>query len=122
MGVMYRLQDGAGRGPFKPGFTEKWLSDKDDLDELKPFTPREIFNAKMKSSVEFPVIGCCCSSADDLKKWFTKEEYFKLRLLGYKSVMVSQCEFLAAKDYQVLIGRTWPFTKGIKQFELYRRE
>lgn len=27
---IYRVQDADGRGPFKPGFSRKWVIDRDD--------------------------------------------------------------------------------------------
>ena len=120
--TIYRIQDAAGRGPFKPGFTDTWLEDRSDADykRLKP------------SFVEFPGIlgtmhmlaanyfcGSGCLSLDQLRLWFTPTEYATLRKLGYQAVQLDADRIVARSDVQCVFARKRAFRKGAKAVQLY---
>ena len=125
MTTIYRIQDAAGRGPFKPGFTDTWLEDRSDADykRLKP------------SFVEFPGIlgtmhmlaanyfcGSGCLSLDQLRLWFTPTEYATLRKLGYQAVQLDADRIVAQSDIQCVFARKRAFRKGAKAVQLYAKE
>ncbi len=116
---IYRIQDMDGRGPFKKEFTDKWLADR-DVSHLKSFHPIQIFGAKNRTKA--PFIGCGCTSIEQLKKWFTLEEYYFLLSQGYESVIISVDEILLSDKNQVLFARHRPLRRGFKKFNLYERD
>lgn len=125
MTTIYRIQDAAGRGPFKPGFTDSWLEDRSDADyrKLKP------------SFVEFPGIlgtmhmlsanyfcGAGCLSLDQLRLWFRPNEYGRLRRFGYHAVEMDVDRIIAQSDIQCVFARHRALRKGIKVVKLYEME
>ncbi|MEW6708296.1 MAG: hypothetical protein AB1403_00605 [Candidatus Riflebacteria bacterium] len=117
---VFRIQDLDGRGPFKPGYTETWLIDRPELDDLKPFSVLEIYglySKNMFSGARF--IGFGCRSIEQLKKWFIEEEYKTLLKRGYSAVEMLIDDVLLENENQVLFARQRPLNKALKKFELY---
>lgn len=110
---IYRIQDKDGRGPWRPRFSHKWVIDRADLENLKPFF------------LEFPSIqlkrgcGSGCRTLVQLRRWFVKDEYTTLIQYGYNAVEIYINEILAESEFQVVFYRDLPFHKDVHIVELY---
>lgn len=107
---LVRVQDGEGRGPYRPGFSDRWVSDR----RVTFFPPifSELGAARFKRIVDAAHsrglhIGCAVS-ARRLSDWFNDEERAKLIALGFRLVRVDECEHLATTQSQRLIGSPNP--------------
>lgn len=116
MTTVYRVQDKHGRGPFKPGFTAKWLKvDKG----LAPFYVEfNGFNPAAESSPHEHV-GCGCTALEQLKQWFTKEEFITLKRFGFKAVRLDVDRVLRLSDKQCVFARSRQLRKGAIEVQLY---
>lgn len=103
---IYRIEDDAGRGPFKPGFSHVWRSPRG-----KDFPPP--WEEAALSLGEFQKLfsehgfqgGCGCRSLAQLKEWFTLTERLRLRKLGYKVVSFEPDRILLETPTQVIFER-----------------
>lgn len=116
---VYRVQDKNGRGPFKPGFTIKWNEGREDMVNLEPFYCQfPSFNpARDIARNEF--CGCACRTIDQLKRWFTKIEYERLKKFGYKAVRLSVERVLHESDIQLIFARRKRLNKETTAITLY---
>lgn len=112
---VFRIQDRDGRGPFKPGFSHRWVEERSDHENLIPWT-EQFGNIGFGDNEN---IGCACKTTDQLKRWFTKKEYNKLKRLGYRSVKIQADRIIAESDIQCVFGRIKPLNQNIKPFKLY---
>src|SRR5689334_8417241 len=118
--VVYRVQDADGRGPWRPGFSKRWVEDR----------PEEVFAMLKPWPLEFgPVhrralfgmhLGCGCTSLDQLRRWFTPTEYTRLLTSGYRSVRMRVGRILAVSDVQCVFERAKPLAVDVEAVELYR--
>jgi len=113
---VYRVQDSDGRGPFKPGVTEKWLRENQP-DELEPFPVPKILSAM--AGARFRHIGCGCTALSQLRIWFTHGEYAMLLNLGYRAVEMWADEILLSDENQVLFSRKKTFKTATNYLKLY---
>lgn len=115
--TIYRLQDEKGRGPFKPGFTAEWLAPRADHENLKPWYveigPVHLLLRKGMAC------GCGCSSVEQLRRWFTAEEYKRLLGHGYKAVSLEADRLLGSSKIQCVFERVRPLHEDVTEFELY---
>lgn len=114
--IVYRVQDKNGRGPWKPGFSHKWVEVRPDHDNLLPWYVE--FGRVDRHAVIGMAIGSACVSLDQLRRWFTPSEYAKLRKLGYEAVQMEAC-VLAKSQVQCFIQRAKPFQKDVEPVNLY---
>ncbi len=105
---IYRVQDDEGRGPFRPGFSRRWI------DAVGPDLPpswieefgHDLIQREGRRHEHF---GSGCMSLDGLRRWFSADEIMRLRLLGYRIVRLDGCRGLAESVYQVVFARSRPF-------------
>lgn len=115
--IIYRIQDQDGRGPFKPGFSHKWVSERRDHENLRSWL--EEFGPVHNQLLVGEHCGCGCKSLDQLRRWFTKSEYKKLRKFGYRAVKLNPGRIIAESDTQCVFGRATPLHKGAENVRLY---
>lgn len=94
MTAVYRIQDRDGRGPWKPGFSRRWVEDRADHDVLRPWF--EEFGRVDKLAIVGFAIGCGCRTVEQLQRWFTPSEYATLLQFGYRAVRLDVGRILAA--------------------------
>ena len=95
---IYRIQDKTGRGPFRPGFTIKWIEGREDMGNLEPwFTEWPEFNVQEEMNVD-EHCGCGCMTLEQLRRWFTETEYNKLRTLGFRAVKMNVDRILRSSE------------------------
>lgn len=119
MSIVYRLQDGAGRGPWKPGFSKHWVISRPDHANLLPWTAqvtREQLNEWFR---KYRHLGCACQTVADLRRWFIEREYRILLSLGYDAVSLPIDEVLWSDGTQIVFGRGRPLNYRAVPFVLY---
>ncbi len=118
--TIYRIQDAAGRGPWKPGFSDKWVADRLESEyaklvpwiyEVGPVHLDAIFGAH---------VGCGCRSLEQLRLWFLPVEYKKLLEFGYKAVQMSAGRILGESEIQCVFERASPLNEDVQEVELYQ--
>ena len=115
--TIYRVQDKYGRGPWKPGFSHRWVEDRDDHDNLHPW-PAEFPNA-LKRALPGMSVGCGCRTIEQLRRWFTASEYATLRSLGYRAVSLRVRRIIGESATQCLFERPGLLGDDIQPIELY---
>lgn len=118
MTKVFRIQDRAGRGPFKPNVTKKWLSyspEKDRLPSVQDSFPNILELLRADRGM---IYACACLDTKSLHKWFTFTEYRKLKKLGYRCVTLD-VEIVASDDLQCLIKSKYPLNKICQPYRLY---
>ena len=111
--MLLRMQDASGRGPWRPGFSGKWV---DHIRNFNLPALAEDFGSDLEPMVAAAFrrglhIGTAVRGVDRFNLWFTESERIKLALLGYKVVDASSCEVLGETDWQALVGSTQPLSK-----------
>lgn len=115
--TIFRVQDKDGRGPWKPGFSHKWVKDRDDHDNLVPWLYE--FGRVDRTANYGMAIGCGCLTLEQLRRWFTPTEYETLRRFGYRAVKMEAGRILAESDIQCVFERAKPLREGVETVELY---
>ena len=116
---VYRVQDKEGRGPWKPGFSMKWVENRDDLDNLHPWF-RE-FGDVRRLIPNGMIMGSACLSIEQLRRWFTPGEYQTLLGFGYQAVAI-EASVAVGSDIQCVIYRAKAFEEDAEPIELYPGE
>lgn len=119
--TIYRVQDKHGRGPWKPGFSQKWVEDRPDHDNLKPYCLEfpDFAMAILRAGLDRMIVACGCRTVDQLKRWFTKGEYNTLFQYGYRAVKAPVDEIIVESDIQCVFARKKRLHKNIKPIRLY---
>lgn len=103
--TLYRYEDKDGRGPFKPGFSHRWVSPTRD----GPPPPweeagigigefQQLFTPGMHG-------GSACKSKQQLRLWFNFMERRRLAKLGYRMVAFTPDRILLETPTQVVFER-----------------
>lgn len=119
--TVYRVQDVDGIGPWKPGLSKIWVQDRDDHKNLLPwfieFDERVILRKielhKTKN------IGCGCGDIEQLRRWFSQIEYFRLLLLGYRAVKMQADVIFDKSNIQLIFGKNKRFNDEFELINLY---
>lgn len=117
MPIVYRVQDSEGRGPFKPGFSKLWVQTRTDHENLQPWFIE--FGRIDRDVLTGETSGSACRSIEQLRRWFTKGEYRKLKKYGYKAVKMNVDRIIAESTIQCFVGRAKPFFEKTKKVKLY---
>jgi len=99
---IFRVQDREGRGPFKPGFSNKWLDKNKDRSKLPVC---DEFTESLTGLPKGKHFGYGCRTIDQLFSWFSLTELAKLRGFGYQVVKIRADVVIAESNTQVLFGR-----------------
>lgn len=113
--IIYRIQDREGRGPFRPGFSERWIEDRPDHGNLLPWNLE--FGVLMVADWE--IVACGCRTKEQLRRWFARVEYDRLLKLGYAAVTMKPSRILAESKIQCVFARIIPLHAGATRFNLY---
>ena len=110
--VVYRIQDGAGRGPYRPGTSHLWTDD--DHWRNPPFYT-ELGWQSAEISTKFKHGengGCGFRSIEQLNRWFSPAEQRKLAERGYVIVQMTADRIVAETRTQVVFARKRPLWTG----------
>jgi hypothetical protein len=109
---LLRVQDGMGRGPWRPNFSDRWTDPHRTglpspiYDDIIGFS--DIVARLHKQGMH---IGCAARGLDGLRKWFSTSELLKLTYLGFVVVDASQATLVAETPTQALIAWDKPLSK-----------
>lgn len=117
MDVIYRIQDSDGRGPWKPGFSHRWVEDRPDHDNLPPWII-EFWRIDRKLLVG-ECAGSGCRTIEQLRRWFSKSEYKTLLSYGYRAVRMEVNRILGESEIQLFFGRATPLNQDVIGIKLY---
>lgn len=107
-----RIQDADGRGPFKPGFSKKWIDD-DGPPQPKPWT-LEFPGLLKRMNDREAHYGCACRTVEQIREWFTPSELVRLHIFGYRLVSMTVDEVLAESRHQLVFKRLKPLREDIE--------
>lgn len=117
--VIYLIQDKLGRGPFRPGFSARWVVGRADLDNLKPYYEEMPNTSRLLIDATILNFGCGCRTIAQLRRWFIKKEYDALLKFGYQAVYMRAQQIIAESKTQCVFSRSKPLFKDVKVFNLY---
>lgn len=105
-GFIFRVQDGEGRGPFRPGgFIRRWA----EPHWLKLPTWMEEFGPSVvELRKPWEHIGCGVRAIEQIRNWFSPGERERLLRLGYNVVSFPIDRVLAESANQVVFARAIP--------------
>lgn len=115
--LVYRIQDLQGRGPFKPGFSHRWVEDREDHENLIPWPVQ--FPHILRNLKYYKHVACSCETVEQLKRWFNPNEYRRLQIYGYEAVTMQVDQILGRSDIQCVIERRRPLRENVVGFQLY---
>ena len=115
--IIYRVQDRDGRGPWKPGFSHVWVSDRPD-EEFELLKPIQVDFPDLRVRSAYHV-GVGCVSLEQLRRWFKREEFYILRKHGYRCVKMTVKRIVAESDIQCVFERSLALKRGCKTVRLY---
>lgn len=107
--MRYRIQDAEGRGPWRPGFSHRWIDPMKD-DSLCPPMMME-FPDWRKRVARHPWavhIGCCVDGMAGVHRWFTPSELARLQGLGFYLVDATGLTPLIIGRSQIIGGSRFP--------------
>lgn len=107
--MILRIQDKAGRGPWRPGFSDAWVdawrTQQNPPIYVEVSNFREIVADAHKRGKH---IGCAAKGMDGLLSWFSPMEIVRLHGMGFYVADASGCDVLAETPTQVLICSNTP--------------
>jgi len=114
--TVFRYQDNEGRGPFKPGMTERWLVDHESkpkglIQRIGPHGVRFAINCFVRKHAEIHNLGFGCATIDGLFRWFTREERIMLHGFGYRMVAMQVDGIVAENDDEIIFARRMPLSR-----------
>jgi hypothetical protein len=113
-GMILRVQDADGRGPWKPGVFMKWTDTERPGDTLFPpiFAEIEDFHLEIARWHRRGYhIGCAVDGIEALKKWFNHREITTLRSMGYHVYDFSKADKVFTTPTQVAVASRVAFRK-----------
>lgn len=106
---LYRFQDAEGRGPWRPGFSHRWIDPDKDDSECPPMMqefPR--WQRAVRAARHLPYIGCCVIGEAGIRRWFTDDEIQRLLAFGFRLVDASALTPICVGAAQVIAGSRFP--------------
>ena len=113
--IVYRMQDAEGRGPYRPGFSQYWVEDRSDHDNLLTWM-QEFARYAIPSRGYF---GCGCRTLEQLRRWFIESEYETLLRYGFQAVEMDVARVLYESEIQLIFQRARPLRIGVEVLDLY---
>lgn len=108
----YRVQAADGRGPWRPGWSHTWIDGDAPEGRLSETIMDLLPLPQLRALPPTMAWGCACRSLASLMQWFTPVERERLERLGFYPVRMQADVVLVESPWQMLIGRTRPFTDG----------
>ncbi len=113
--IVYRIQDGGGRGPYRPGFSTCWLDpERDGSDGTNPSVIEEFGFAWRRKILTGQACGCAFRSLEQLKSWFSSSEISRLLTLNFNIVELQADMIVAESKHQLIFARNLPLNIGAK--------
>lgn len=116
--VVFRVQDCEGRGPWRAGFSRRWVEARDDHANLPPwFVEFGLGAVWYRDPAE--VVACGCQRLADLRRWVSATEYKTLTTFGYRAVRIEADRIICASAVQCLFARRRPLTVDVIGVDLW---
>lgn len=114
--LILRVQDRAGRGPFKPGLSGQWTDPERDW---RPPTWMEEFgwDARDRAPRGWH-LGSAVRTFQQLGYWFSPSELGRLSAMGYRVVRVRADRVIGESEYQMFVARANPFRWDAAEVDL----
>lgn len=110
--TLLRVQDRQGRGPYRPGFSSRWVDSFRTVQHPPIYEERpdwlDLCRAAQSSGAH---VGCAVDGMDALLSWFSPMELVRLYDLGFRIVDASTCKVLIRTPTQVVISSRQPLNK-----------
>lgn len=120
---IYRVQDAEGRGPYKPGLSDRWTDV--DHEERNP----SIFEDFKISPMDLRLLwrecengGCAFRTQQSLQAWFGMIERLRLEELGYFVVTMLVDRILLESERQLIFARIRPLRLGVIKLPWHAEE
>jgi hypothetical protein len=112
MTICYRVQDADGRGPWRPGFSHTWIDESAPPGRLQETIFDLVPLDRIRHFARDQHVGSACRTLDAIGDWFTATERARLAARGYQLVRLAADLVIAESHWQMIIGRTRPFSEG----------
>lgn len=111
--MILRIQDRFGRGPWKPGFSHKWVSQDTTAPMLPPIQVEfpDFLSLVADAHERGQHLGVAVRGVQGLRAWFMPDELEALRGFGYRVVRCDQCRIIAESPHQVIIAHSRPLKR-----------
>lgn len=120
MTAIYRVQDREGRGPWRPGFSDKWVVYTPEKEVLLPVYIE--MPGVMEKRTKGYHVGIGCYDLDQLRRWFTEQEYRTLMGYGYRCVKFYGKAILGSSETQMVFEGRQPLAEHNGLVALYGEE
>jgi hypothetical protein len=106
------VQDRHGRGPWRPGFSHKWI-DSFRTTHLPPiYQERSDFFAVCHEQHKVGKhLGCAALGKEGLFRWFSPMELMRLQGMGFYIADASKCQVVIETPNQVLVASDQPLKR-----------
>lgn len=108
---LLRVQDKEGRGPWRPGFSAKWVDDNRDFSFPPIFSEVENLHEIAARAHEKGLHIGCAVGTRHFSQWFTDAEIVRLKAFGFRVVNATPCQIIAKTPTQVLVASHLPLSK-----------
>lgn len=115
--AVYRVQASDGRGPWRPGFSLRWIDAEAPVGRLSETIMDLMPISELRSLPDDMNYGCACRSLQALCDWFTPIEITRLSALGFYPVRLNVDRIIVESQWQVLVGRVRPFSDGASRLK-----
>ena len=114
MSFVYRVQDGSGRGPYRPGFSHLWTDVTHALRNPTYFAELGWEPSEMADKfATYEKGGCGKRTVEQLRRWFSEAERARLNARGYSIVRMKVDRILAESDRQLVFARKTPLKQNV---------
>lgn len=113
MSELYRIQDENGRGPWRPGYSHKWVSDDRNAPDFLPPIYEELPSFKRVVTLAHSMgyhVGVAVHGWTSFSAWFLPDELERLRADGFNVVQCDNVRVFAETPNQILIGSKAPLS------------
>lgn len=107
---VFRIQDATGRGPYRPGVSDRWKDvghDKRNLPFYIETNPELMLRRKIGENW-----ACAFKDVDQASQWFTADECLRMEALGYRFVRLKADRVILDTPTQLVVARRLPFYEG----------
>lgn len=114
MPVVWRVQNGEGRGPYKPGLSEQW-SDGNSGRDCVPWwielgLPMVAAHDSLRGNMH---TGCAFETKEKAKEWFSRSELRRLSKLGYRLVQINVDAIRYRTPTQLVVQSITPLSQCV---------
>lgn len=105
-GLILRVQDETGRGPFRPGFSQTWVDPMRESQPAPIYEEMEDFQREVQKWHRLGYhLGCAVRGPEGIRFWFTRTELITLRMHGFDIYRVDDPKIVFEGQSQLLIGK-----------------